>query len=480
MKSAVLTLVTALVALSPLLAGCGEDDIDRQAAYPQPIGYTVPSSKPATSPTTEVAAPTSPPPPPPAVIPPPPQAGGDDAFADGAQPGPGQDYADTDPSALTDFRGALDPYGNWVEDPTYGTMWVPSESVVGDDFMPYQTAGHWNYDDEYTWVSDYDWGWAPFHYGRWVYEAPYGWSWIPGRTYAGAWVSWRYGYGDWGYVGWAPLGPTWGWRGGTAFGLGFVPAEPYGFCATGDLFASHVSPHMVAAGQVATVGAHTRPYVAATPTVPGRVAAEPRVNGPGPQILGIPASAVAHGALANRGVVQARAYASAATATGLGAHEPASFASRPQSSASAFASNRSYGTSEPSHFGGKLGSGFSGSISNVRPSYAIGSVRGYGSSGGYSGSGYRGGAYGLYGGYGGRSSVTLGSGYHGYGSYGSYGGYGMHGGYGMPGVQGAKPGQSSSSSGKRASDEGYSGYSGGGGHGGGGSRGGGGHGGGRR
>lgn len=478
MKSAVLTLVAALVALAPMLAGCGEDDVERQAAYPQPIGYTVPSSQPATQPATEVAAPTSPPPPPPAVIPPPPQAGAgtDDAYADGAQPvqpGPGQDYADTDPSALSDFRGALDPYGTWVDDPTYGTMWVPSESVVGDDFMPYQTAGHWVYDDEYTWVSDYDWGWAPFHYGRWAYAAPYGWGWIPGRTYAGAWVSWRYGYGDWGYVGWAPLGPTWGWRGGMAVGLGFVPAEPYGFCATGDLFAPHVGGHMVAAGQVATVGAHTRPYVPAKPTVPGRIAAEPHVNGPAPQVLGIPASSVAHGAMANRGVVQARAFASASTAVSLGAHEPQSYASRPQGQGSAMAYGRSYGSSEPSHFGGKLGSGFSGSVYGMRPTYAPGSR---GSYGGYSSSGYRGGAYGLYGGSGTGRSVTLGGGYGGARGYGSYG---MHGMPGMYGAQPGKSGQSGQSSGKGSSDEGYSGYSGG--HrGGGGFRGGGGHGGGRR
>jgi len=79
----------------------------------------------------------------------------------------------------------LDPYGNWVEDATYGTAWVPSPTVVGDDFTPYQTAGHWAYDDDYVWVSEYSWGWAPFHYGRWVYVGGVGWEWIPGRTYAG-------------------------------------------------------------------------------------------------------------------------------------------------------------------------------------------------------------------------------------------------------------------------------------------------------
>src|SRR5439155_27197383 len=82
-------------------------------------------------------------------------------------------YSDTDPSALSDFREPLAPYGAWVEDPSYGTVWVPDQAVVGADFAPYQTAGHWALDDneEWIWVSDYDWGYVPFHYGRWVWVA---------------------------------------------------------------------------------------------------------------------------------------------------------------------------------------------------------------------------------------------------------------------------------------------------------------------
>jgi hypothetical protein len=80
-------------------------------------------------------------------------------------------FADTDPSALTDFRTALDPHGTWVQDPMYGTMWTPSSDEIGADFMPYVSAGHWAYDGDYAWVSDYTWGWVAFHYGRW--------QWIP-------------------------------------------------------------------------------------------------------------------------------------------------------------------------------------------------------------------------------------------------------------------------------------------------------------
>ena len=77
--------------------------------------------------------------------------------------------------------------------------------MVGDDFSPYATGGDW-LQTEYgwTWISDWDWGWAPFHYGRWLAVAERGWCWMPGTLWGPAWVSWRAGGG---YVGWAPLAP---------------------------------------------------------------------------------------------------------------------------------------------------------------------------------------------------------------------------------------------------------------------------------
>ncbi|NIV58293.1 MAG: hypothetical protein GWN48_23430, partial [Actinobacteria bacterium] len=45
--------------------------------------------------------------------------------------------------------------------------------------------------------------WAPYHYGRWTYYPTFGWSWIPGRTFGGAWVAWSWGRS---YLGWCPLG----------------------------------------------------------------------------------------------------------------------------------------------------------------------------------------------------------------------------------------------------------------------------------
>lgn len=100
------------------------------------------------------------------------------------------------------FYEELSPYGDWVEDPHYGFIWIP---YAERGFQPYRTNGHWvmsTYGN--TWVSHYDWGWAPFHYGRWFFSDLYGWAWIPGYEWGPAWVNWRTGSG---YYGWFPLGP---------------------------------------------------------------------------------------------------------------------------------------------------------------------------------------------------------------------------------------------------------------------------------
>ena len=71
-------------------------------------------------------------------------------------------------------------------------------------FSPYATGGHFALTEYgWTWVSDWNWGWAPFHYGRWITRAGR-WSWVPGSMWGPAWVSWRSGGG---YVGWSPLPP---------------------------------------------------------------------------------------------------------------------------------------------------------------------------------------------------------------------------------------------------------------------------------
>ena len=113
-----------------------------------------------------------------------------------------QPYADDD-ITYQEFYDELDPYGQWMDYPEYGYVWIPD---CGSSFRPYSTNGHWVWSDDYDWiwVSDYSWGWAPFHYGRWFYDSYYGWMWVPGYEWSPAWVAWRHG-GD--YYGWAPLRP---------------------------------------------------------------------------------------------------------------------------------------------------------------------------------------------------------------------------------------------------------------------------------
>lgn len=104
--------------------------------------------------------------------------------------------------SYNDFYENLAPYGQWIDDPKYGYVWSPDED---ENFRPYYSNGYWAMTDYgNTWISDYAWGWACFHYGRWTYDPYYGWLWIPGSNWGPAWVGWRYGEG---YYGWAPLGP---------------------------------------------------------------------------------------------------------------------------------------------------------------------------------------------------------------------------------------------------------------------------------
>lgn len=117
----------------------------------------------------------------------------------------------------------LDEYGTWKETPDYGPVWVPT--AVAPDWAPY-SYGNWVWESPWgwTWVDAYPWGFAPFHYGRWVWWGGY-WGWAPGPYwvrpwYAPALVAW------WGGPGWG-LGFGWGW----GFGIGFHGG--FGWCPLG-------------------------------------------------------------------------------------------------------------------------------------------------------------------------------------------------------------------------------------------------------
>jgi hypothetical protein len=119
----------------------------------------------------------------------------------------------------------LDDYGGWRSTPDYGTVWFPHVTVAG--WAPYR-YGHWAWISPWgwTWVDDAPWGFAPFHYGRWVVVGGV-WGWVPcpprpvvvgvayvRPVYAPALVAWvggpHFGVGvgiGTGPVGWFPLGP---------------------------------------------------------------------------------------------------------------------------------------------------------------------------------------------------------------------------------------------------------------------------------
>jgi len=110
------------------------------------------------------------------------------------------------PQQVNYFYSDLTPYGSWYELPGYGWCWQPRVVVVNPAWRPYCDRGNWLWTDcGWYWQSDYSWGWAPFHYGRWHRHPSAGWVWFPDSCWAPAWVSWRYTDG---YCGWAPLPPS--------------------------------------------------------------------------------------------------------------------------------------------------------------------------------------------------------------------------------------------------------------------------------
>ena len=109
------------------------------------------------------------------------------------------------PVTVNHFYNYLSPYGSWVDVPDYGLCWRPTVAVTDPYWRPYSHNGRWLWTDHgWYWYSDYSWGWAPFHYGRWASYPGYGWVWAPDTHWGPAWVTWRSSKY---YCGWAPLPP---------------------------------------------------------------------------------------------------------------------------------------------------------------------------------------------------------------------------------------------------------------------------------
>jgi len=112
----------------------------------------------------------------------------------------------------------LNQYGTWINDGSYGEVWVPRSVPSG--WAPYRT-GHWAYVQPWgwTWIDDQPWGFAPYHYGRWA-NSGNRWMWVPPQrearpVYAPALVAFVGGVElaatlsrqSSAPVGWFPLGP---------------------------------------------------------------------------------------------------------------------------------------------------------------------------------------------------------------------------------------------------------------------------------
>jgi len=160
--------------------------------------------------------------------------------------------AGSDISNESIFYERLSPYGYWTYVAPYGRVWVPA---VGYGWRPYY-YGQWVLTDwGWTFVSDDPWGWAAYHYGRWNFGVGVGWYWIPGRTWAPAWVSWRYGAG---YAAWCPLGPS---------GVVFGPRHPAWVAVPEQHFTSPISSVAIPAQRTYGVVAETRPLAGPHATI---------------------------------------------------------------------------------------------------------------------------------------------------------------------------------------------------------------------
>lgn len=98
------------------------------------------------------------------------------------------------------FYFSLAPHGEWISLDGDLVVWRPNS--VNYDWQPY-SIGQWSWTQNgWYWDSYEPFGWATYHYGRWMYEDYYGWVWLPDYEWAPAWVEWRY---DNDYIGWSPL-----------------------------------------------------------------------------------------------------------------------------------------------------------------------------------------------------------------------------------------------------------------------------------
>lgn len=111
--------------------------------------------------------------------------------------------APTTPKDLSIFYERLAPHGRWIDVSGHGPCFQP-RLARSRAWRPY-VDGCWNWSSlGWTWQTSEPFGWATYHYGRWVNLTTHGWLWVPGCEWAPAWVAWRQSRD---HIGWAPLPP---------------------------------------------------------------------------------------------------------------------------------------------------------------------------------------------------------------------------------------------------------------------------------
>jgi hypothetical protein len=103
--------------------------------------------------------------------------GGEDESAEPPPPSEAEARGDAPPVVVNELR----EYGEWVNVPTYGTVWRPRVAV---GWSPY-VYGRWAWVSPYgwTWVSSEPWGWYPYRCGYWLTDPVFGWIWSPYNSF---------------------------------------------------------------------------------------------------------------------------------------------------------------------------------------------------------------------------------------------------------------------------------------------------------
>jgi hypothetical protein len=196
----------------------------------------------------------------------------------------------------------LDHYGAWESYPEYGSVWFPTDVPPG--WAPY-SDGYWTSVGGWgnTWVDAAPWGYAPSHYGRWVWFGRR-WGWCPGRVPAHpawapamvAWIggnAWGASLGSGGPVyGWVPLGwrepmqPWWrgcGERCWSRYNRPYSVAVPYAQRRSGSAqtYVNATVPGALSAVAGATLAERK-------PVAPNRIALPPRAADSAPMLADAP------------------------------------------------------------------------------------------------------------------------------------------------------------------------------------------------